>query len=265
MKPTISLFLFQTDPDKAASALTQGVDTILFDVERQGKRERQNSYDTSISAAPIDTLAEFVAASGISPICRIDAWNQTSVRQIEVAIDAGVEALILPMARTLEEIDTFATAVAGRTKIGLMIETLEILKLLREVAHRELSFVYVGLQDLMIARKERNVFRPLVDGTVERVRNELPQVPLGVGGATDPRFGAPIPFPLLAAEMSRVGADFTFLRRSFLSDVPTDQIRNAVENIRDLWLTLAERDAERVAADRLRFCRAVEMLSGSLG
>ena len=55
------------------------------------------------------------------------------------------------MARTLEEIDTFATAVAGRTKIGLMIETLEIMKLLREVAHRELSFVYVGLQDLMIA------------------------------------------------------------------------------------------------------------------
>ena len=157
------------------------------------------------------------------------------------------------MARTLEEIDAFAKAVAGRTKMGVMIETPEMLRLLREVARRELSLVYIGLHDLMIARIDRNVFRPLVDGTVERVRNALPEVKLGVAGATDPCFGVPIPFPLLAAEMSRVGADFTFLRRSFVADVPTQQIRRAVDNIRALWITLAERDAEAVATDRLRF------------
>ena len=257
MKLAISLFLFQADPAKAVDALAQGVDAVIFDVEQRGKRERQRTFDTSISVASIDALPAFVADSRISPICRLDPWGETSPRQIDVAIEAGVSALILPMAKTLEEVDGFTAAIGGRTKAGLMVETPEMLLLHPHLAHRELNLVYVGLHDLAIARNDRNLFAPLIDGTVEWVREALPNVSLGVAGATDPRFGAPIPFPLLAAEMSRLGIDFTFLRRSFITDVPASGIRTAVESIRALWRALAQRSAHAVLMDRLRFSEAV--------
>lgn len=262
-RSTIGLYLFQADPAKAASALAQGVDGIIFDIEQQGKRLRQTAFDTSITSNSIDQLFEFVECSGIAPICRIDPWSRGSARQIEIAAEAGVEAIILPMARTLKEIDAFIDTVAGRVKIGLMLETPELLELLPEISDRRPDLAYVGLQDLMIIRGGQSLFRPLHDGTVERIRDALPEVSLGVAGATDPRFGKPVPFRLLAAEMSRLGVDFTFLRRSFLADVPSDQIGAAVMAIRMLWVELSQRDAEAVLADRRKFSEVADALCRS--
>ena len=66
-----------------------------------------------------------------------------------------------------------------------------------------------------------------------------------------------IPFPLLAVELSRLGIDFTFLRRSFIIDVPASDIRTAVESIRALWRALAQRSDDAVLMDRSRFSGAV--------
>ena len=65
-----------------------------------------------------------------------------------------------------------------------------------------------------------------------------------------------IPFPLLAVELSRF-IDFTFLRRSFIIDVPASDIRTAVESIRALWRALAQRSDDAVLMDRSRFSGAV--------
>ena len=43
--------------------------------------------------------------------------------------------------------------------------------------------------------------------------------PFGVAGLTLPGGGFPVPSELLAAELVRVGADFTFLRRAFTADI----------------------------------------------
>ncbi|MFP5370467.1 MAG: hypothetical protein ACLGI3_06930, partial [Actinomycetes bacterium] len=43
--------------------------------------------------------------------------------------------------------------------------------------------------------------------------------PFGVGGLTLPGRGYPVSSDLLAAELVRMGTDFTFLRRSFTADM----------------------------------------------
>jgi hypothetical protein len=44
-------------------------------------------------------------------------------------------------------------------------------------------------------------------------------LPFGVGGLTLPGGGFPVSSDLLAAELVRLGAEFTFLRRSFTADM----------------------------------------------
>ena len=58
----------------------------------------------------------------------------------------------------------------------------------------------------------------LVDGTADAVRAAVPGR-FGVAGLTLPGGGAPVPSSLLAAELVRLGADFTFLRRAFTADM----------------------------------------------
>src|SRR3712207_4202817 len=100
----------------------------------------------------------------------------------------------------------------------LLVETQDGVARAAELARRPLSRVYVGLNDLRIDRGAHGLFTPLVDGTVDAVRAGVPGT-FGVGGLTLPEGGAPVPAWLLAAELVRLGADFTFLRRSFTADM----------------------------------------------
>ena len=71
-----------------------------------------------------------------------------------------------------------------------------------ELARRPLSRVYVGLNDLRIDRGSNELFEPLVDGTVEYVRNCVRGPRFGVAGLTVPHLGSPVPSRLLAAELT---------------------------------------------------------------
>jgi hypothetical protein len=122
------------------------------------------------------------------------------------------------MVRTPAEVDRTLDLVAGRCGLGILIETQAAVDRAAEFAGRPLSRIYVGLNDLRIDRGSTELFRPLVDGTVDGVRRQVAQ-PFGVGGLTLPGRGFPVSSDLLAAELVRTGADFTFLRRSFTADM----------------------------------------------
>jgi hypothetical protein len=119
-----------------------------------------------------------------------------------------------------------------------------------ELVMRPLSRVYVGLNDLRIDRGSDELFEPLVDGTVDQVRSHVGQSRFGVAGLTLPDRGSPVPSRLLAGELSRIGADFTFLRRSFLADTGGRQLTPAVSTIRTHLAELATRTATQELADR---------------
>jgi hypothetical protein len=79
----------------------------------------------------------------------------------------------------------------------------------------------------------------------------------GVAGLTLPDRGAPVPSRLLAAELVRLRADFTFLRRSFLADTAGRPLAPAVAAIRAHLDGLARRSAVERGRDRADLVRLV--------
>lgn len=119
-----------------------------------------------------------------------------------------------------------------------------------------ISRAYVGLNDLAIDRGIRNIFWPLIDGTLDALRQYI-SVPFGFGGLTLPELGHPVPTRLLMAEMARLHCQFTFLRRSFLRDVAGKSLSAEVPRIlHALDMTFA-RPAHQIEQDRQELCRAV--------
>jgi hypothetical protein len=253
----LDLILFETDPVRASAAHAQGVSTFIFDVETRGKSDRQGSFDTDISATSLDDLSTFVAKSKIRPICRLDSWHDNIDSDIERAIAGGAGELLFPMVCTVAEIKHLLTLVAERVPSGIMIETKEILDCAAEIGRMPLSRVYVGLNDLMISRGSSNLFEPMIDGTVDRVRSRIGSLPFGVAGATRVDGGYPVPFRLLLSDMARIDTDFTMLRRSFRRDVKPDEIGGAIQGISKLWWDLQARTQSEVSRDRAAFTAVV--------
>ena len=139
---------------------------------------------------------------------------------------------------------------AGRAGLGILVETQDAVRVAGELARRPLSRMYVGLNDLRIDRRATCLFTPMVDGTVERVRAHAGAIPFGVAGLTLPGRGTPVPSRLLAAELARVQASFTFLRRSFLADTAGRPLAPAVAEIGRHLAELRFRTPEQVLADR---------------
>ncbi|MGY1781792.1 aldolase/citrate lyase family protein [Geodermatophilus sp. SYSU D01036] len=253
----MDLFLFTVDAAWGRDVVAAGAAGIVVDWERRGKHRRQAGEGTQINA---DTLADLVrmrAATDGRLLCRINAAGPWTAREVADAVAAGADEVLLPMVRTAEEVDRALDLVAGRCGLGILVETQDAVDRVAELARRPLSRIYVGLNDLRIDRRSRELFRPLVDGTVEAVRGAV-GVPFGVGGLTLPGGGFPVPGVLLAAELVRLRTDFTFLRRSFTADMAGRDPFVEVPRLRAALAALSAADRLAVAERRAAFVAAVE-------
>ncbi len=226
-----------------------GVDGVIVDWESRGKASRQEGADTQVNCDTVDDLRRVRESTDGLVICRINGYGTTTPGEVAEAIDAGADELLLPMVRTKREVETVLDYAGKRCGVGILIETVEAVKLAGDLALLPLSRVYVGLNDLAIQRRSPNIFSALIDGTVERIRGHF-NVPFGFGGLTLPDRGYPIPCRLLIGEMTRLNCTFSFLRRSFHHDM---QDRSLTLEIPRLSKTLQEayrRSPEAIAQDR---------------
>jgi hypothetical protein len=214
----VDLFLFTVDAAWGGDVVAAGAAGIVVDWERRDKERRQRGEGTQINADTAEDLARMRAATPGRLLCRINGYGPWTAGEVDRAIAGGADEILLPMVRTAEEVDRTLEAVAGRCGLGILIETQDAVDRAAQLARRPLSRIYVGLNDLRIDRRSDQLFRPLLDGTVDAVRAEVAQ-PFGVGGLTLPGGGFPVPGDLLAAELVRLDVDFTFLRRSFTADM----------------------------------------------
>ena len=244
----MELFLFTVDPAFGSAVVAAGATGVVVDWERRGKARRQAGEGTQINTDTAVDLARMRAATDGRVLCRINAWGPWTPLEVDEAVARGADEILLPMVRTPEQVDRTLDAVAGRAGLGILVETQDAVRRAAELARRPLSRVYVGLNDLRIDRRSDNLFTPLVDGTVDAVRAEVAGR-FGVAGLTLPGGGAPVPSTLLAAELVRLGADFTFLRRAFTADMagrdPEVEVPRLLASLRALRTSPAE-----VAADR---------------
>lgn len=237
---TVELFVFDSSrrvlDAVAGPDAVHRADAIVVDWERSGKEERQRhavallGIDTQIApGSPVD-LDVVVANSRIPVICRIDSWGHAGLSDLHRAIESGVSEVIVPMVRGPSEVEQALLAADDRAGVGVMIETVAAVAAANEIASLPISRAYLGLMDLALERRTSDIFSALGDGTLDQVAEAFDGVPFGFGGLTLPGRGFPVPTRILAAEMLRIGASFTFLRRSFLADAGV----HLAEGLRDI-------------------------------
>ena len=253
----MDLFLFTIDPSWGPDVVAAGAAGIVVDWERRGKARRQLGEGTQINA---DTPADLTRMRNATPgrlLCRINGHGPWTAQEVDEAVGRGADEILLPMVRTPEDVDRTLDLVGGRCGLGILIETQDAVDDAAAFARRPLSRIYVGLNDLRIDRRSTELFRPLVDGTVDAVRAAVTASPFGVGGLTLPGGGFPVSSDLLAAELVRIGTDFTFLRRSFTADMAGRDPFVEVPLLLDALDRLRLADPAAVAGSRAEFVAAV--------
>ena len=255
----MDLLVFTADPVRAAAVVDAGAAGVIVDWERRGKARRQEGQDTQING---DTAADLIAVRSATPgrvLCRVNGAGPWTAQEVQLAVELGADEVLLPMVRTPADVDLALDALAGRCGLGVLVETQAAVDCVDALARRPLSRVYLGLNDLRIERGGADpLFAPLVDGTADRVRRAV-DVPFGVAGLTLPDRGRPVPSRLLAGELARLGAEFTFLRRSFWADTAGQDLGVAVPRIVEASAAARRRGPGQVQADRAALHSAVAL------
>ncbi len=257
MPHPFQLLLFSTEPEFAQEAVAAGVDGIIVDWENIGKERRQVGADTQINYDTVDDLRRVRACTDALVLCRINACGPATATEVEKALDAGADELLLPMVTSVAQVESVLELVTGRCGVGILVETVQAVDLAEQFGRLPLSRVYVGLNDLAIQRGTRSIFAAVADGTVERVRRAC-SLPFGFAGLTLPEHGAPIPCRLLIGEMARLECDFSFLRRSFMADIHGRELGAEVPRIKAALDAAANRTPAVVTRHRKELLAAIE-------
>jgi hypothetical protein len=268
----IDPWLFSVDPSLLA-ALSGETDAsaipgaVVVDWEVRGKDDRQQQspqimgIDTQISADDEHALHRARAATRGRVICRINSLGDETPHEVARAIEGGANDVLVPMLRTPEQLDTVLSLAGDQLGVAIMVETVDAVRNAAELVARPVAFAFVGFMDLAIDRRTPSIFAPIVDGTLEGLAPVLARVPFGFGGLTVPGRGHPVPGRLLVGEMIRLGASFSFLRRSFIADLGGGAPGPAIRAIREAVAASARRTSEATRADRAELVRIVNGLN----
>jgi hypothetical protein len=252
----IECLLFTADPAYGAAAIAGGFAAVVVDWEWEGKADRQAGLPTEVNHGTLDDLVALRRVADGRVICRINNTPRGRDAECRLAIEHGANEVWLPMVRSPRELEQCLRAIDGRARLGAMVETREAMRLGREFAQLPLAHAYLGLNDYRIDNGHRGLFDPMVDGTVDRFRDDYPGA-LGVAGITRPDRGSPIPQRLLLADMVRLGCAFGVARRGFRADVDASAIAGGIAAIGREVARLEARSAHEVAADRDALAAAV--------
>lgn len=230
------------DPAVARIAEEAGVDRVWVDLEYIGKAARQGGMDTVQSHHTIEDIrvvrgairrAELLVR--VNPIHGATKAHGDSRSEIEAALAAGADRLMLPYFKTAAEVGTFLQIINGRARNVLLLETPEAVEALDEILRLPgIDEIHIGLNDLSLGYGLPFMFQLLADGTVERLCLKLREagVPYGFGGIASPGKGL-LPAERIIREHYRLGSTRVILSRSFCN---TEQIRD-LDEIRRVFET----------------------------
>ncbi len=228
MGMALELMYITNDPVVARIAEDAGVDDVFLDMEYIGKGLRQGGMNTVQLHHTIedvrtirDTLRSARLMVRVNPIHEAGEENGcrfgTSREEIDEAIEAGAEIVMLPYFKTAEEVRTFVEYVDGRVVTFPLLETPEAVERLEEIlCIPGIDQIHIGLNDLSLARKSGFMFGLLTDGTVDAIAAACKEhgIPFGFGGIAAMGTGM-LPAEYILAEHYRLGSRFVILSRSF--------------------------------------------------
>ena len=220
----LKLMYITNRPEIAQIAETAGVDRIFIDLEYIGKADRQGGMDTVQSRHTLDdvkriseaiTTAELLVR--VNPIHDAREAYASSEEEIGTAIDNGADIVMLPFFKTVDEVKRFLSAVGGRAKTMLLLETPEAVDIVDNLlCLEEIDSIHIGLNDLSLGYGMKFMFELLTDGTVERLCTKIREknIPYGFGGIASLGKGM-VPAEMIIKEHYRLGSTCAILSRSF--------------------------------------------------
>lgn len=212
-------YLFITDCPEIAKYVDHcGVHCIFIDLELLGKVERQGGRDTVISHHKVENISRVKdVVQNAEVLVRLNPLNPQSSVEIESALDQGADALMLPMFRSLEEIEWFCNRVNSRARVVPLVETIGAMNQLDQIVQLpDVSRIHIGLNDLHLDMELNFMFELMSNGIVDKMaeicRNA--RIPFGVGGISTMDQGLVSGWLVLSAH-ARLGSEWVILSRSF--------------------------------------------------
>ena len=220
----LKLMYITNSEDVAHIAEEAGVDRIFVDMEYIGKTDRQGGMDTVQSRPTADDVRRLAQCLNkaelfvrVNPIHeKTDEYN-SSKEEIDEAIEAGADLLMLPYFKTAEEVQTFVKYVNGRAKTVLLVETPEAAAIAEDLVQIPgIDEMFIGLNDLSLGYGKNFMFELLLDGTVEELCLKFRKggIPYGFGGIASLGKGM-LPSEYVIKEHYRLGSACAILSRSF--------------------------------------------------
>ena len=260
--------------DVALIAQKYGVERIWVDLETIGKEERQKEQNSVKSHHKISDIANIAPHLTTSQMMvRINPWNPHSKEEIEAVIAAGAQIIMLPYWKTVNEVKSFLSAVNGRCKTSLLLETKEAENCLDEVLELPgIDEIHIGLNDLHLSYGLDFMFEVLTNGTVERICKKIAAkgIPYGFGGIAQIGQGA-VPAEKIMVEHYRLGSTRVILSRSFCNyeQIETlDEIdRVFAQNIKKLRTfeeSISQLSAQEVENNKRELAVAVAQVAANL-
>lgn len=261
----LKLMYITNNPEVAQIAEEAGVDWIFVDMEFIGKDDRQGGLDTVQNHHTIDDIKNIRKAVNcakvlvrVNPIHTVQKDGYfDSEHEIDAAVEAGADIIMLPFFHSLEEVTSFiayvqkSNAIHGcSVKTCLLLETPEAAILIDEILNVSgIDMIHIGLNDLHLAMGMKFMFQLLTDGIVDQLAKKIQAkgIPFGFGGIAGVKGGA-LPGSYILKEHYRLGSSMVIIGRSFcdtkrISDLSLirDIFSTGISEIREL-----EKEAQQV-------------------
>lgn len=226
---SLKLMYITNRVDVALVAEKYGVDRIWVDLETLGKEERQKNMNTVKSnhcVEDIRTIKPYLSKSEM--LVRVNPWNENSEEEINDVIDAGADIIMLPMWKSVNDVQNFLNVVNKRCKTTLLLETKEAVDCLDDVLNYcDMDEIHIGLNDLHLSYGLTFMFELLANGKVEEITKKIRNkgIPYGFGGIAKLGEGD-LPAEKIVMEHYRLGSTRAILSRSFCN---TDLVKNIDE------------------------------------
>lgn len=220
----LTLMYITNNPVTAQIAQEAGVDRIWIDMEYIGKDKRQGGMDTVKNhhtigdikkLRPIVTNAELMVR--VNPLHTATADYCSSEDEINQAIEAGADVIMLPMFRTADDVKRFVSCVNGRAKVQLLVETAEAAANMDSILEVPgIDEIHIGLNDLHLAMRKTFMFELICDDTVASLCKKIKAkgIKYGFGGIARVGYGM-LPAEHIIAEHYHLGSTAAILSRGF--------------------------------------------------
>lgn len=263
--------LITNDPALALDAQAAGVSRVMVDLEAHGKKERQASRTTFISTHARADVAKIRKVLGTTRlIVRVNPWHAASPEEIDFAISEGADLVMLPMITSMRHFEAFMNHVADRAIPLPLVETGYSMAHIGGIAaHKGISEVYIGLNDLHLSLGLDFLFEPLGLGLLDWMAQQVKSAgkSFGFGGIATIHSGE-LPAERILGEHVRLGSTAVILSSRFCKDIQAEQpegrqarLETALAAMREAYKALQARTPLQQSEDSLRTRAIIQSLA----